>query len=269
MKVNVIHLNCGAIAHTTAAPADALVQHGKRCKDPRCQPAASHPVAPPAPAPQERRAGQRYQSGSDRVTLRADIGDGGWYVCLPGEVDEGEGYVHDGACCWRSRLWLDNARPISDAPATSEPERAEHVAYTLECGFRVAGDSKAQADCARSGHEANCIECNPMLQPTQYREPHQPAQEAAKAEPRPRCENRDCATPYQNVAQRWCANYTSIGRKLPAELELSCEPCHLLDEKEFAELTPSGGRPYAGPARLPRPRLAHSLGVEDPCLEDA
>lgn len=81
------------------------------------------------------------------------------------------------------------------------------------------------------------------------------------------CGNNGCKTPHENVAQRWCV-FTDGSRRVA--LEWSCEPCHLKDEEEFAELMmfESTGTPYAGPERLPKPKLLRDEGVESDCWED-
>jgi hypothetical protein len=53
---------------------------------------------------------------------------------------------------------------------------------------------------------------------------------------------------------------------------LCCETCMIAQDDQFARavtVRAEGlGKPYAGPERLPRPRLAHSMQVEDDTLED-
>lgn len=61
--------------------------------------------------------------------------------------------------------------PLPAAPVTTG---AKHGCQS-KCGKWFYGDSVAFTAGERAGHEANCIDCNPMLQPTQYREPHPPA----------------------------------------------------------------------------------------------
>jgi hypothetical protein len=49
----------------------------------------------------------------------------------------------------------------------------------------------------------------------------------------------------------------------------TCEPCFLSLEETAFKATVGTGKPYTGPERLPRPRLAHSMGIEDPTLPEA
>lgn len=139
------------------------------------------------------------------------------------------------------------------------------VAYTLPCGSRVVGNTVNEAARARAKHSQGCMTC-----PTQI-DSSAPVAQQAKV-PRPRCDNRGCETPYQNVAHRWCQSLDDFGQKSGAVLELSCEPCHLLDEADFlasSALETNILRDPSRPELLPRARLSHSYGVEDPTLEDA
>jgi hypothetical protein len=56
-------------------------------------------------------------------------------------------------------------------------------------------------------------------------------------------------------------------RKKPIRVEW-CDPCALAYEQHHVT-TAQTGTPYAGPERLPRPRPAHSMGIDDPTLPEA
>jgi hypothetical protein len=103
-----------------------------------------------------------------------------------------------------------------------------------------------------------CADCG-------YDHPAEQPKPAAKGPQR--CENNDCETPLQNVAQRWFA-YSDGSRRVM--LEWSCEPCHLRDEVEFAglmafETTGVTGilRNPAIPERIVKPPMAHIAGMHD------
>lgn len=92
-------------------------------------------------------------------------------------------------------------------------------------------------------------------QPTQYREPHPPAQEAPKAGPV--CTNgRDCLAPTAPV----------LVRVLRDERQPMCDLCYLHLETNLGKMMrgESTGTPYTGPERIAKPRLAADW-VED-CL---
>lgn len=54
--------------------------------------------------------------------------------------------------------------------------------------------------------------------------------------------------------------------RFDSRLRMYCKPCRAgLEAWAMAQ----SGKPYAGPERLERTKMAHSMGVEDPALEDA
>jgi len=70
----------------------------------------------------EAHAGEIWAKNSDprnRVTLREwfTLGDpaGIWFICEPGSVD-GDGWNHDGACCWVNEHWLRTAHVVHYGP---------------------------------------------------------------------------------------------------------------------------------------------------------
>jgi hypothetical protein len=97
-------------------------------------------------------------------------------------------------------------------------------------------------------------------------------------QPEPKALHIEAAKPAE--AKCDCARDTHSGpvllRYLPPQAKggpagaWACEECMLWWEQRAATLTfPSVGTPYAGPERLPAPRLARDEMVESDCWEDA
>ena len=126
----------------------------------------------------------------------------------------------------------------------------ESLAVLADC--ELVSDAPATSEPGRvcSGCRAEVCICDVL---THHAAP--PAQESAKAEPR--CEK--CPTAGINVTR-----YIYDRREL-----MLCSPC----QDDLGAWANAQGKWTDVindlPARLPRPRLAHSMGVEDPCLEDA
>jgi hypothetical protein len=141
----------------------------------------------------------------------------------------------------------ENTVYCSDAcapPLAAQPAEAKGAVFKCGCGV---DEGKA--------HRGDC----PRLKA-------KPAEQPKSEKGQPRCGNNGCKTPLQNVAQRWC----SFTDGSPAVLEWSCEPCHLKDEAEFAELmmfatTGISGilRDPAIPERIVKPPMAHIAGMHD------
>lgn len=215
-----------------------------------------------------------FQAAADAATVHAShetiaaVAHPAWSLRRKDPKTASEYYEAETVCskCRAAACVCDALTP----PAPEAP-KAETVAYLLKCGFRVTGDSKAQADSARVGHEANCIDCNPMLQPTQYREPHPPAPQPAPAKP------HDFSDPYcarrraMGTVARLCITCGAAQDIVEARTDIDCRPNHGWREVSEMALCDSDGilRDGKVPERIERPKLAHSYGVECPALEDA
>jgi len=92
--------------------------------------------------------------------------------------------------------------------------------------------------------------------------PDNPAQEAAKAGPKCRLVGIGPHVCSGGVAMR-------VMRNMP--VGLYCETAYRTREATIAHLSDvySTGTRYEGLSRLPRPKLAHSMGIEDPALPEA
>ena len=203
-----------------------------------------------APAPVERRAGQRWRVTYEKrrhyqippaVIELTDRRKEGW-GCRNIENASFPGWIND-------THWMDGNDQgatmtlVSDAPATSEPGRAEMMIDSKITGTGAqynpgpaAGDAPAPAIPAR------------------------PAKGAAKAEPK--CVGAKSFPCFGPRALRH-----TVKGKPPF---LLCEGHYLHAE---ASLVPGYDTHKTSidsmSERLPRPRLAHSMGVEDPALPEA
>jgi hypothetical protein len=62
------------------------------------------------------------------------------------------------------------------------------------------------------------------------------------------CQTKNCRTPFQGTALRYCTDLDENGRRAGASLEYSCEPCYLLDEAEFRAPPSESAKPECTPA---------------------
>jgi hypothetical protein len=102
-----------------------------------------------------------------------------------------------------------------------------------------------------------------------HAEPCKPAEQ-----PKPAAKGHDFSDPY--CARRYkgdvvrlcvaCGAFDKDGMRSP-----KCDPTDGWRKgyEGWVGEAAQSGKPYLGPERLPRPRLAHSMGIEDPTLPEA
>jgi len=253
----------------------------------------------PTPA-RERRAGQRWRSVSmsgskpyvveGTLLRREDFGGTlgpGWHIVdaiVNGKPREDGRYVFYDKTFASDREFV----LLAEGPATSEPGRAETTCEPWcgeglppdgVCGygfvdepgrdlwrFTLPGETQRRrkgyviswcsVECRERAIAANGRTVHPSLEGLRafsaaIKGPAMPAQEAAKADPK--CGS--CVKPHPTVMER----VRKGGRMW------LCEPCMLAAESDQWSLMAFGstGKPYKGPARLPRPKLAHVAGMHD------
>jgi len=213
------------------------------------------PLAPPVPAPHvDRRAGQRWRCEWNGQSVDATIIG---YISLLGT------WPMDNDDSWNDARWTGKGSIystctmtlLSDAPATSERGRAVTIACAEGCGRSKHNDNGADTWI--------CEQCS-----AKYAAQSKPAQEAAKAEPK--C---SFAPPPGNlhggaVLRRTFVARNDVGKEVSRRF--ACDSCYMFEEEmTFGLGGPSVLHDDKHPARLPRPKLTHSMGAEDPALPEA
>ncbi len=176
--------------------------------------------------------------------------------------DSGFRLDHGGWTAPDFRLYYTLVSEASDAPA-----KRPTLADLLDPDFHPP---RSPCGASRTGNPIDCGGCD---------EHGYPAAKEAPADnvpfdlywvremTGPKCPNVDCYTPFKNVAQRYSPLIGKTGIVYGTVLEVSCEPCHLLDEEEWAQRTGNAGqngalRDAKIPERIDR-RLTHAAGMHD------
>lgn len=192
--------------------------------------------------------GQRYQSGTGRICQIAALDHATQTLSLGWMDGGGFASTHWTFEDFRSRNWTLLPQ---DAPPQETPAR------------QFLNGGKTSCPASKTGNPIDCGGCPehvPAAEP--LKEVHWVQEKAG-----PKCENVDCYTPFQNVAKRYSPIVNYDGIKIGVALEMSCEPCNLRDEEDWADRTGYIGTTNVLtdndiPARIDR-RLKHAAGMHD------
>jgi hypothetical protein len=232
----------------------------------------------------ERRAGQVYKDRFGFQYVLTGEQDGRWMSRIVGMSV---------ACPIEAMHW-ENLALVADAPATPQPSApvVDRAACEAWCGMvygtqtvplsaflnpddpigkwkrggycsKQCADNRHPPLAAQPAEAKACYRClvgyGQHTPPCVRAQPAEQPKPAAKVECRVRFSVSGC---FGEVLDRVL---TKAGVAVPC-----CETCMVAQDGQFARSKiHTTGKPYTGPERLPRPRLAHSMGIEDPTLPEA
>lgn len=201
-----------------------------------------------------REAGQRWhEENYGDFTLMSKNALGSWLTDRPGESWEDD--------CWsEGSTWKMTL--LSDAPPAPKVDTVckapeGYAKCTLGCGNWAWRNGCRAMACNRcvpgpKAYNAKYPDWTPPLESKSA----PPVQEAPKV---PAC----C-----DEMVNKCSG-TILLRYEKGRTRFRCEWHYLAREAFIARDRSQSGKPYAGPERLQRPKMASSYGLEDPALEDA